>query len=357
MAEKKTPSTGAVKPTLPNRVIANKVRVTDPGYRKQKDAVLSDLERSRVNASIKDLRQVDAVTAIRALTRFNGIFSTAVHSYIQLAMSGYTVMAYSAGTHQFDPASTNAAQSVLVSADTLYDYTAGYADKQSIDGLLESMLKEVIQTGAAGMELVLNPYRLPEQLIPVPVTSLKWKSTQKGSVYPYQISQTGEEVDLNIPTFFYAATHQQSNSIHPRSPMEAALQTLYVFSEFMEDLTRVLRKSGHSRLVVKILQQAIQDIAAPDVQSDPIKLRQHFESIRSDIEQVVSNLDPEDALVLYDSAEVDVLKTAGEKADYSSLLSTLGALMASSLKSMASVLGLSQGSQNLATTEALVYLK
>jgi len=342
--------------TLPRRVIANKVRVSDPGFSKAKDQLVSDLERSYLNTSIRDLRSINPITAIRALTRFNGIFSTAVHSYIQLAMSGYTITAYSVGTHEFDLAGTNAAKGVLVSASTLYDYTVGYGDKQSADGLVETLLKEVLQTGACSAELVLNRYRLPERVVPVPVDKLEWKSTTEGTVYPEQQATAGT-ISLNIPTFFYASSHQQSNSVFARSPLEAALQMIFVYTEFLEDLTRVLRKSGHSRMVVKVLQESVKSMATPDVLSDPAKMRTFYETVRQDIESVVSSLEPEEALVLYDSAEADVLKTAGEKADYTAILQTLGSMMAASLKSMPSVLGLSQGSQNLATTEALVFLK
>lgn len=349
---------GSVAPVaLPRSVIANKVRVTDPGFFKKKDQLLADLESSYLNTSIRDLRTVNPVTAIRALTRFNGIFSAAVHAYIQLAMSGYKVTGYISGSHQFDLAATNAATNILVSADTLYDYTLGYADKQSIDGTLESLLKEVLQTGAASMELVLNRFRLPERMVPVAVTTLKWVSTTEGTVYPQQQSTTGEQIPLNIPTFFYAATHQASNSIYARSPLESALQMIFVYTEFMEDLNRVLRKSGHSRLVVKILQDSVKAMASPADMADPVKMRAFYETVRRDIESVLSGLEPEDALVMYDTAEVDVLKAAGEKADYTALLNTLGAMMAASLKSMPSVLGLGQGSQNLATAETMVFLK
>ena len=349
---------GSVAPvSLPRRVIANKVRISDPGFIKQKDALLSDQERSYLNTSIRDLRSVNPITAIRALTRFNGIFSTAVGTYIQLAMSGYKVTGYTAGTHQFDPVATAAAVNVLAATDTLYDYTLGYADKPSINGLLETLLKEVLQTGACGLETVLNRFRLPERMVPVATTSIKWRSKEDGTVYPIQIPVSGGEISLDIPTFFYAAMHQQATSNFARSPLEAALQMLFVYSEFIEDLNRVLRKSGHSRLVVTILQDAVQAMATPSDQADPEKMRTFFNSVRTEIEQVITNLEPDEALVMYDTAKVELLSSKGEKADYTALLNTLGSMMAASLKSMASVLGLSQGSQNLATTEALVFLK
>ena len=345
--------------SVPRRVIANKVQISDPGFstRNSGNSALADPERSYINTSIRDLRAVSPVTAIRALTRFNGIFSTAVHSYIQLAMSGYKVTAYKAGTHEFDPVATRVATSILVSLDTLYDYTIGFSDKQSTDGLLETLLKEVLHTGACCAELVLNRYTLPEKVVTVPVDTLSWVPNKDKSVYPKQRSSDGDDIELNLPTIFYASMHQVSNSKFPRSPLEAALQMLFVYTEFIEDLNKVLRRTGHSRLVIKIVQEAVKNMAPLDYVNDPKKMTDFFNTTREQIEDVIKGLEPDEALVLYDSAEVDSISAKGEKADYTELLKSLGGMMAASLKTMPSVVGLGQGSQNLATAETMVYVK
>lgn len=343
---------------LPRKVIASKARLSDSGFSKTPGEVIADQERSYLNTSIQTLRKVDPVQAIRALSRHNGIFSAAVHSYVQLAMSGYTLTGYQAGTNLYDESLTQAAAALQASTDTLYDYSLGYADKQSLDGIIETLLKEVIQTGAASAELVLNKWRLPEKIIPVPVTSLSWVTKKDGKYPEQQPASGGDPISLDIPTFFYAATHQQSNSIFPRSPMEAALQTVFVFGEYIEDLYRVLRKSGHSRMVVTLIQEEINKGIPPDIADDPSKVQGYLEQVRAQVEAIISGLEPDEALVTFDSAKVDILKTAGEKADYSSLTDTFSGMLATSLKSMPSTLGLRMaGSQSLSNTESLIFLK
>ena len=214
--------------TVPRRVVVNKVRVSDPGFQRAEGTTLQDMEQSYVNASIKTIRNtLDPLVAIRALTRFNGIFSTAVAAYIEVGMSGYTVTAFETGTHIFDPISTNAAISSLVAADTLYDYTEGYADKQSTDALLSTLLKESFSMGACAQELVLNRYRLPERICAVPVTSLKWASSKEGTVWPKQSTSNAMPggsagkrnltedgmINLDIPTFFYSSVQQPANTV------------------------------------------------------------------------------------------------------------------------------------------------
>jgi hypothetical protein len=94
------------------------------------------------------------------------------------------------------------------------------------------------------------------------------------------------------------------------------------------------------------------------VKNDPVKLANHLELIRGSIEQLLAQLEPEDALVYYDLAEMDSMRTDGEKADYSTLLSELAGLTASAMKSNPSALGLRMGgSQNVSSTEALLSMK
>lgn len=346
--------------TLPRKVIASKARLTDPGYSREANTDIRDTETSYLNSSIKTLREVDPIQAIRALSRFNGVFSTAVSSYVQLAMSGYTLTGYAAGTNQYEEQLTQAAATVAASTDTLYDYTVGYADKQGLNGILETMLKEVVQTGAVATELVLNKYRLPERILPVPVTSLEWKSKADGTKYPEQLptSGGGDNIPLDIPTFFYAASHQQSNSIFARSPMEAALQTVFVFGEFIEDIYKILRKSGHSRMVVTILEEEAIKGAPPEAQSDPEAMATYLTRVRTDIEALISGLEPDEAIVTYDTAKIDLLRAQGEKSDYTGLLDSFSGMLATSLKSMPSTLGLRiSGSQSLSNTESLIFLK
>ena len=353
-------STATPPVTIPPRVFASRAAVADVGYRKADKAVIADTEAKYFNASVKDLRVLPAWQAIRILTRTNGTFSAALNAYLQLAMSsGYKVTGYVAGTHQFDPTATLAAQSIIASMDTLYDYTLGYSSKQSISGLLETLLKEVLQTGGCMTELVLNPYRLPEAIIPIPLNTIEWITLSNGRRFPRQRPLGGGDlIDLDYPTICYAASAQQSNSIFPRSMFESALNMLFQHEELMEDIFRVIRRTGHTRMVVKIIQASVENMASPEVRDDPAKMADFFESVRVELEKNISALDPQDAVVTYDNVEMDSMGTAGDKADYSAVLDTMNGMLASSLKTMPSMLGMRMaGSQSLSNTESLTFLK
>ena len=348
---------------LPNRSLASRVRLTDPGYSSDSDVGVIDQEASYVNNTIKAIRALQPIKAIRAMTRTDGTLSAAVFSYVQVALSSYSVVAYKAGTHEFDPAGTAVANSVMTAMDTLFDYTAGYSDRRPMQSLVETMLKETFMTGACAGELVLNEFRLPQRLALVPAETITWKTQgdKEKRTYPVQTGGASGEVPLDVPTFWFEALHLQataSSSIFPRSPLEPALNTAFVFLEFIEDMYRVVRRSGHSRLVIRLDAEKMVKTAPPDVQMDPTKLTAHLKAVREDFEKAIAGPNPEDALVMYDFATVDTAGGGGEKSDYVPLLDTLSGLMSTSLKTHPSILGLRlEGSQSLSNTESLVYLK
>lgn len=297
------------------------------------------------------------VEAIRLLTRIDGTVSTAIFDLVEVANSGLSVKAYQSSNHQFSPGAAQLARSLLSAMDTLYDYSGGYADQDPIATLIETALLESAITGACCAELVLNKQRLPQRLHVVPFDWLRWKSKGKGGKYPVQVN-TGREVDLNVPTFWVSTTHKQATTAYPNSLYEASLATSVYYQEFVEDMRRAVRRGGHSRLHVKLNAEKVIASAPADKRDDPVALTAYMAKVQSDVESVVRALEPEDAIVAYDFVEVDTVGADREKTDYKELLQALSGLLATSLKTHPSILGLRlDGSQSLSNTESLVYLK
>jgi hypothetical protein len=191
----------------------------------------------------------------------------------------------------------------------------------------------------------------------VPVETITFKSRGDGTKYPVQ-QLTGDEIKLDTPTFWIADSHKDASRVYALPMLQSSLNTTFYYDEFVEDMRRSLRRSGHSRLVVTLNSEKVVAAAPQEVRQDQDKLKQWLELTREQVETVVKALEPDDALVAYDSVETDTVSAAGEKADYRELLQTLSGLLATSLKTHPSILGLRlTGSQSLSNTESLVFLK
>jgi hypothetical protein len=130
------------------------------------------------------------------------------------------------------------------------------------------------------------------------------------------------------------------------------------YENYIEEMVRVVRRSGEPRLVAKLDYQKVLESAPPEAQGDPEKLSAYLDAMRVTVEQLLNSLNPEDSLVLYSLVEVETLTTTGEKKDFKELLQELSSQAASAMKSNASMLGMRlSGSQNVSSTEAMLSTK
>lgn len=309
--------------------------------------------------TVRNLRQTNRIVeAIRLACRFDGTLSTAIYDLVQIANSGLKLKAYDSTTHEFSPEGTRVARNILTLMDTVYDYTKGFVDRRPVSAVLETALREVVITGAVSGELVLNRARFPDRIQLVPFETLTWRSRGGGGKYPVQRGVTSEEVVLDIPNFWVVESHLGTDSPYPRSMMEAGLSTTFYYAEFIEDMRRVIRRTGHSRMVAQINAEQVRLAAPKEARDNEQKMQQHMESVRNELQSILSAMEPEDALVVYDVADVKEISASGEKQDYSELMQTLAGMAATSLKSHPSILGLRiEGSQSLSNTESLIFLK
>jgi hypothetical protein len=349
--------------TLPRRVV-NKVQSQVPSAVGIKDQQLPKDYQYDPNWQVTDVRQItDPSATLRTLYHTDGLVSSVILSLVQTAMSGHYIMAYDTGTKQFSVAGQRAAETILASWDTVYDYTKGFSDKEDVSTLKERALLEAALTGGVSSELVLNKYKMPDRLQLFPYDTINWKTDGKGRRWPSQKKLKPEpgqsaEVDLDLPNVWVGEVMRSANVNYNLSFLISGFHRLFHYDEFIEDMRRVVRQTGGPRIVVKLDYQKVVQSAPPKVHKNPDQLSTYLESVRSDIETVLKNLQPEDALVVYDLAQVDSIETVGEKADYKNLLDAMSGLTASALKANPSILGLRLGgSQNVASTESMLFSK
>ena len=111
---------------------------------------------------------------MRALVKISGDVAMAVTSYVRLASTDLKFKVYDS-SHQLSNEGMLTLRSWLADLSNLNDYTYGYDDRIPLTGISESLLMEIMLTGACAMELVLDKVRLPFRLQPVSPSKLKWR--------------------------------------------------------------------------------------------------------------------------------------------------------------------------------------
>lgn len=340
---------------LPDNLVG-KVKAARPGSQlKRGESLLNDLKRYEASAINKVRTRTDVNEIIRTLMREDGLFSSAANSMVALAAkSGYKLAAYNA-EGIMDTEVMAVAYSIIDKIDTLHDYSQGFNDKQGIQSLLATLQIDTIGSGGCGAELVLDEQFGPERIVPVGYSTIEWEADGKGGRYP---TQEEGEINLNIPNAFIAEHNRNADEGYSVSLLRPGLSQTFQFNEFLEDTHRSVVRTGHSRLISTLSQEAVQKMAPPEIANDPEKMTKFYNSVKTGVESALQDLNPEDALVSYDTVSHKIEDIGGSKADYGTLMTVLGNLLGVSLKTPASVSGLrTSGGQGLSNAETLIYLK
>jgi len=342
---------------------ARGTRVSLPSYlttaTPAKDSFLPFTDLGLANTDVTALRNGTTTPAIlRNLGKASPDLSSALFSSVRMGVSpGYVVLARNLdGTLNED--GTKLVQQLCRRFDLLGPTSGGFNHFPSIRSSSESMGRELMLLGGAGLELVLGKSRIPEGLQPISIEKIKWKYNGKKKV-PYQIVG-GDEISLDTPTFFYVSLDQDLTTAYADSPVQASLQAILASTDFMNDLRRVFRRAIHPRVVATVDEDLWRKNVPPAILHDPDALAEFMDATISGIQTLLDGLNPEDALVLFDTLKVDYL-TGGNNSlseEYETLAKIINSKLASGAKSSPVVLGHdAAGSTNIASTQSMLFVK
>lgn len=346
------------------RVKKAKGGLTVPSFMKRagpgREQKLTQTDRRLATTDVLSMRSARSTKElVRNLTAASPDMSAAVNAYIRLVVTKeYRAIARNQdGTP--NPQATKALQVLL----TRFDYMAGYADGfsgvGSIHAVAESLVKELRLEGSCSMELVLDASRMPERLQPISTSQITFVDDGK-TKYPRPVQViAGDEIDLDYPTFFYEALDQDLLQAYSDSPMESAIQATLQDAEFTNDVRRVIKRALHPRLTATIDSEAFAKSLPSDIAGDDEKLREFRDQLIEQLRGELNGLEPDDALVSFDTLKFAFMNRGNESLgrEYETLTAIVDSKVASGVKAPGAVLGHAMGSQNIASTESMLFVK
>lgn len=295
---------------------------------------------------------------IRDFTHASPDLSAAVWHYLRVGIpSKYTAIACSAVDGSIDVAATSLLQQVITRMDVLTPYEEGYSNVQSLKSVSESLAKELLMYGSMAGELVLDKSRMPMMIQPISTTSIEFRHDGKG-LKPFQ-KVGNDEVDLDTPTFVMLNIDQDLLDAYSSSPLESAIKPVLFKEDFAQDIHRIIKKVIHPRQRVTIDEAKFRKYLSPAAQVDAEAARAEMAALISEIESQVNNLNPEDALVYFDSLgfEVDNSSNGNLASEYEVLQGIGNARLTTGAKTMGTILGFQSGSSNIASAETMLFMK
>jgi len=284
-------------------------------------------------------------------------FSAAIFTYLRVALtSGYTAVAYNPD-RTTNPEATSALQQLITRIDVLPDYTKGFNGVASLLSCSESLAKEILQEGGMCAELVLDKARIPERVQPISVAGMKMQPDKDGYLVPVQ-SVGGKDTVLDAPTIFYIALDQDLTKAYPSSPLEPAIKAVLFAEAFVADLQRVIKRAIHPRINVTIDYEKFFKSIPAEVQNEEDGVTTYQNQILSDVQQMINDLGPDDALVHYDFIVIDYLNNGNSSisAEYKEIKAIVDSKLAAGTKTMPAVLGMDSTS-SVASTQSMLFVK
>ena len=290
---------------------------------------------------------------LRNLVRATPDLAAAVSSHLRLGIPDKYLAIAQNPDGSFNLEATSLAMEMLRRWSRSPNYETGFSQTDSLRSLSEALGRELVIYGAACLELVLDKQRLPSELSPISVTTVKLYEDGKG-LRPIQLI-AGQEIDIDLPTVMYVTTDADLLDPYAQSPIESAIQAVLASGQFLNDLRRICQRSVYPRMVVDIDSEKLRLEIPAEVAADSSKLDAYLNGIKDSIESMVNGLSPEDAMVKYSFVTVSYMQSSGDVPEtFKTVKDIHDAKIATGAKTLPSLIGHGTGSQNSASTETVI---
>ncbi len=348
------PSPPPVKPPKPGGASL-------PGYRKSIVSTGAQIQKPTFNVTNVDLTSTyrngtTTFDTIRNLSRVSPELnaSQAAHNRIGIPEKFIAIARDPDGAFNID--ATRLAAQLLRQMNFMPDYLNGFSHVGSLRSISESLGKQLQQTGACALELVLDKQRLPSQFAPVPVSQLFFYEDDKGTKPVQRVG--GQDIDLDIATFFYVAIDPDLLDAYPQSPLEAAIQPVLASTQFLTDLRRLCARSVYPRMDISIDEEKLMKRIPPSIRNNQEQLKAYLNEIIGEVETAVSDLGVEEAMVHFDFFTVSYVQ--GQDGDVPNTFDTVVKIhngkMSTAMKTPGTVLGTGDGTASAASADILLFM-
>lgn len=316
-------------------------------------------DRRLTNLDTLTYRQgTDTRKIIRDFAAASPALSSAIWSYLRLIPERFTAIAVSGVDGSIDRDATALLQQVIQRINTMGHYDDGFSQTTTLKSLSETLARELMLYGSCAFELVLDKGRLPLRFDPVSVTTIEFFPDGNG-VRPVQ--KVGDvSLDLDTPSFFYLSLDQDPLDPYSASPIESAIKPVLFLEQWSQDLHKIISRVIHPRQKVVIDEEKFRKNLSPEAMVDSEVAREEMNAVITEIENRLTNLNVDEALVYFDSLgfSVEQPSTTGLAGEYEFLQQMGQSRLVSGSKVFGTILGFSNaGSSNIASSEVALFTK
>lgn len=342
---KRKPKAGGQSLTSTYNPSSTQTALSAPTYRDHIEDIFND----RISLDSQDL--------LKKLFKGDPDVSATLGAFLTLADTKYKFYVYDS-EGAFDREGQKLLFKVFKAMEFSRDYGQGFVFTPSIQSIAEQCRYMLLLRGAISAELIFDKFLLPVDIRQIDMKDIDWYEQKPGVYKPKQSSTTSNTtIDLDIPNFFVKYYRQNPTEIYPTSPFVASINTIAARQQVINDLYRIMQKTGYPRLDVEVIEEVLIKNAPANVRAD-VKLLSAWKADRMrEIATSVSTMRPDAAYVHTDSVKPTILNEGGPRnaMDVTAIIDVLNAQNQAALKTMATIIGRGSAGVNTASVEARVF--
>lgn len=316
-----------------------------PTYREHLDDLF-------VNRPLQDSRQI-----LQDLFKQDPDVSAAVNAYLTVANTD-PIFYVRDMEGVIDREGHKLLQQIITGLTTRSDYSTGFQMTQSLRSIAESMRYMLLLRGGIATELVFDKFLIPREFRHVDMATLEWFETAPGKFVPVQEPKNSQDpISLDQPTFFVSFYRRDPTTIYTYSPFVSAVNTIAARQQVINDLYRIMQKTGYPRIEASVVEEVLRKNAPASAKDDETEMLRWLADRLNDISTTLGNMRPDQAFVHSDTIVTKILNPAGpgKSMDVTSVIGVLNAQNQAALKTMATIIGRGEAGVNTASTEARIF--
>lgn len=300
----------------------------------------------------------DSRTLLKDLFKHDPDVSASVNAYLTVAGSAnpWWIVYDEAGV--IDREGHKQLDTIMQSLFSKNDYSLGFQLKPNLAQFCDELRHMLLLRGGIGNELVLDKNFMPTELRHVDLAQVEWYEQAAGKYAPVQKpAGSSDEIDMNIPTFFVSFYKRDPTSIYSYSPFVSSINTIAARQQVVNDLYRIMRKTGYPRQSIKVVEEVLRKNAPADARMDEVAMNTWMRARMTEIASTVSDLTVDQIYVHTDSLEPGMLneKNPGMEIDINPVIQVLNSQNQAALKTMATIIGRGESGVNTASVEARIF--
>jgi hypothetical protein len=322
------------------------------------------------NIDLTKLQSYTAEELLELIISVHPDISHALYTYLRMGDTGMTITAKKR-TGSEDKSGQRTLDELREMLNTPLP-SPGYQHGRSLKKLDTIQRLMVMVRGACAGEVVLNE-SVNDVVDIVPVDpSLIWFRRDPGTnrLVPWQYVKNprmqqgetwfGQYKQIDTPTFIYEELDPMVDDPYGRTPILPVLQVVFFHLQVLQDLKAVVHNQGYPRMDVSMLEEVMLKNMPPQFKNNPNEQRKWLKERMEEMQTHLNSLNPDDALFHWDSVKVEYLKGSGvgPMIDIKKLIDIIDTQMATSMKTLLTLLSRHQGStETYSSVNIQLYIK